>query len=340
MTRWKQLHPANASGTRERINDVAVADGALWTVSNAGLVRRTPIDGGQTTCQVIAPGATAHHLRCIEYLPDGSAGWIGALRFKNRTLPRLLRSTNGSSWQPVPNLPDDPADGICGLRFAGQDLLFAIGTYNKATAPAVWRCRIKDAPDTWTLLPMSAPGLQLTHLSDMHFFDQAHGLAVGGSLHKDALYRPAVLRTTDAGDSWSAVKLPDLGPTAKKTPPRGRYAWKVFFLSERIGFVSISSYEATLDPLGFILKTTDGGASWTVLEIDRVEAGVVNVNLRGVGFLDEDHGFCCGHEAPLVETVDGGASWHPSTLEINDANRFKTVDGAMHLAGNGLYRAS
>lgn len=55
--------------------------------------------------------------------------------------------------------------------------------------------------------------------------------------------------------------------------------------------------------LGYISRTTDGGASWTPWSF----SGPIVVN---VSFADELHGYACGNDLELIlATDDGGASW-------------------------------
>ena len=86
--------------------------------------------------------------------------------------------------------------------------------------------------------------------------------------------------------------------------------WKVSFPNEKVGFVTIQSYNP--DPnvkQQRVAKTTDGGETWT--EINLVEdAGAREF---GIGFVDEKHGFV-GTMNSGYETKDGGQSWSPIKL--------------------------
>jgi len=338
MTTWTELHPSATE--HERVNDMAFVAGECWTVSSAGFIRRTSSSGTKT--QTIARGMTALHLRCLAMQRDGSTGWVGVLtRNEGARLPRMLRYTRGNGWTPVSNLPTDLNYGICGLRFAGdqQQTLFATGTYQETVRPAIWRCRL-ERPNDWESLPIQADirELCLTQLIDMHFWTDKEGIAVGGGLGRDRLYRPVMLRTDNGGDRWRMVDLPDLGPTTKASDPRGRYAWKVFFVDDSVGFVSISNYAGARDRKAFILATTDAGRTWEPLPI----RGAVSytTNLRGVGFVRDGRGWTSGHLQRLVETDDGGATWRVADSPIRDANRFLFHEGDVYVAGNGLYRGT
>jgi photosystem II stability/assembly factor-like uncharacterized protein len=69
-----------------------------------------------------------------------------------------------------------------------------------------------------------------------------------------------------------------------------------------------------------ILKTTDGGTNWTVLQTD------TTIYCRSVEFINEEKGFVGGFSYGhipdyniLRETLDGGASWIDLTSKLNDA---------------------
>jgi len=87
-----------------------------------------------------------------------------------------------------------------------------------------------------------------------------------------------------------------------------------------------------------MLRTTDGGVTWTPLD---VRAG----DLRAVSFADDQHGFAVG--SAVFRTDDGGAAWTSQAVSargeflavhLQDANRatmvgeygkiFQTTDGA------------
>lgn len=110
------------------------------------------------------------------------------------------------------------------------------------------------------------------------FADDSTVVAVGYGL---------VVRSTNAGKTWSPLKkLSD------------DFYQSVCFPSEKIGYIVGYS--------GAILKTTDGGASWSALESAR-QFGTKR--FRSVFFTDILRGVICGDEGLLWRTLDGGASW-------------------------------
>lgn len=69
---------------------------------------------------------------------------------------------------------------------------------------------------------------------------------------------------------------------------------------------------------GFVLHTTDGGATWTHQEIPTPEP------LNAVKFIDPLHGWALGND--VLWTEDGGATWHESDAELGGALGVDFVD--------------
>ena len=98
--------------------------------------------------------------------------------------------------------------------------------------------------------------------------------------------------------------------------PQGEWGWKIQFLNRDISFVSLENFDA-----GAILKTTDGGQNWVRLPISDPQK---NVNLEGVGFIDEQTGWVGGWGSADFQsgftsaTQNGGETWK----NANDVGRF------------------
>ena len=63
--------------------------------------------------------------------------------------------------------------------------------------------------------------------------------------------------------------------------------------------------------IGVVVRTTDGGVSWTTLPIE--QTGLRIERLNSLHFIDKDHGWVAGLDATeagiVLRTTDGGASW-------------------------------
>jgi hypothetical protein len=116
--------------------------------------------------------------------------------------------------------------------------------------------------------------------------------------------------------------------------PHGEWGWKIFFVDDEIGFVALENFCE-----GAILKTTDGGQTWTRLPINDEKK---NANLEGIGFVDENHGWVGGWgiggfpgNGISSETVDGGQNW--SHTDWTDPDGGEDM-GAVNLTGEFLNR--
>ncbi|HJQ69248.1 MAG TPA: YCF48-related protein [Blastocatellia bacterium] len=73
--------------------------------------------------------------------------------------------------------------------------------------------------------------------------------------------------------------------------------------------------------MGIVARTTDGGATWANLPIER--SGLMPEALNTIHFIDENRGWVAGLEhggkAVVLRTVDGGASWTGAKVEVNQA---------------------
>lgn len=161
-------------------------------------------------------------------------------------------------------------------------------------------------------------------LKKVKFFDAQNGIALGSH----------VLKTIDGGITWAVQNLAnDLYydieilndstciisgyPTALyKSYDRGT-SWNILvnnnpdevfgflsFVNENIGY---SCRGSASGPVYNIMKTLDGGMSWTTFE---VQSGIGNTLIEDLCFVDENTGFKCGwYESHLTKTTNSGIDW-------------------------------
>ena len=102
-----------------------------------------------------------------------------------------------------------------------------------------------------------------------------------------------------------------------------------------IKFISLTTGWAAGES-GTILKTTDGGNTWT-----QQTSGVTNT-LRSIFFLDANNGWACGDEGTILATTNGGTTWTPQsspyTTQYNTARFANTSTGWITGAGNVLLK--
>jgi len=89
------------------------------------------------------------------------------------------------------------------------------------------------------------------------------------------------------------------------------------FISATVGWAVGYSHwdQATKAYTGTIVKTADGGETWTSQAVGTVES------LNGVDFVDEDSGWAVGTNGTILHTSDGGEHWIAQTLPVTDELR-------------------
>ncbi len=131
-------------------------------------------------------------------------------------------------------------------------------------------------------------------LTDIHFFDEKHGWAVGQN---------GLIANTTNGKDWELQisKVPGIALTS------------INFVNEKVGY-AVGVNET-------ILTTKNGGRQWKVLNGGLVGAGIGDADtsmFNSVQFLDEKTGFVVGirvlpeakkQETVIMQTEDGGATW-------------------------------
>jgi photosystem II stability/assembly factor-like uncharacterized protein len=156
-------------------------------------------------------------------------------------------------------------------------LLFSLPNLN-ATVPNPWR--ILSRPTT-------------RDLTKLFFLDSLTGFVAGR--------QGTIVKTTDGGRTW----LP-------QTSNINTDIIDVYMLNDRYGWaLSYVSFVDTTAWYGAIfLKTTNGGESWL-----NEQFPVKGIYLNSVRFLDSLHGWVGGQSGTLLETSDGGTSWHPAAVD-------------------------
>ena len=335
---WRATNAPMADQLRgKRYDDVWFVTPDLgWGVNSDGKILRTR-DGGASWDQQFHDRRT--YFRCLGFASE-IRGWAGALSGP----ARLLETRDGATWSAVTNLPEDAPEMICGLTVVNESVVYASGTnypfpFSDNPPPAMMKT--VDGGATWTALDMTSHAALLV---DIYFTTPQSGWVVGGKADpaipagpegRDNI-KPVVLFTEDGGQTW-VDRVADL----QDVFPFGEWGWKIQFLDEHIGFISLENFND-----GAILKTTDGGNCWTRLEIDDPQQ---NANLEGVGFVDETLGWVGGWGTPAFvggqssATSDGGESWSDANEIGKFINRFRFLDSPVtvgYAAGATVYKYS
>lgn len=129
-------------------------------------------------------------------------------------------------------------------------------------------------------------------LHAVSFVDERRGWAAGG--------KGALLSTADGGATWES-----------RRPPTEDALRDVFFHDAETGWLvcerSIFKLTEGGEPVSYLLKTADGGRTWSRVE---VTCGAdVELKLVGVRFAGRENGWVFGELGALFSTSDGGATW-------------------------------
>lgn len=332
-----QWFPTNAPIASSRTDDIWFIDPLVgWAVNSNGQIIKTN-DGGDTweqQFQTPIVNGRPVYLRCVGFSTPLN-GWVGTVS----EAQRLYHTTDGGeTWTIVDNLPENAPVKICGLSVVNKSVIYASGTNDPADIPPRMMKTV-DGGATWTAWDMSE---YATILIDNYFINPDRGWVVGGKADKSITNPsrddviPVVLYTEDGGKTWV-----NLVADISSSFPLGEWGWKIQFLNERVGFVSLENFNQ-----GAILKTTDGGKTWTRLRINDPQG---NANLEGVGFVDENLGWVGGWgDADFQggfssETKDGGKNWLDANQIGQFINRFRFFGNPVtvgYASGKTVYKYS
>jgi photosystem II stability/assembly factor-like uncharacterized protein len=266
-----------------------------WIVDGGGRTHRT-LDGGATWA---LRSSVNDYLRSVAFVSE-THGWVGALYGPRR----LYETLDGAATLTDVTARIAPAigGGICGLWAVDADTVFGVGQYNGPT----YVIRTTDGGLTWQ--SQNLTGL-VGSLVDVVFLDGQRGFALGGTQPAGVNGgRVVVLATEDGGATWARRYVASAPPAGQ-----GEWGWKLSFPTPLVGYASV---ERTSGTTAKVLKTTDGGLTWTELLVPG------GGSTQGLGFLTAERGWISGRGVAM-ETTDGGATWTTTTSIDGSVNRFE-----------------
>ncbi len=321
---WQQSKTEPYQGKQDDIYFVSPTVGFYG--NGAGKVFRTD-DGGVTWKTVMEKPGT--YVRALAFLDDkrGFVGNLGPESFPGVTDAQLLYRTDdgGATWQPVALPSPEGARGVCAIDVLALDAVNAghrlhrelVHVGGRVGGPAAL-FRSLDGGAAWTRLPLPP---EIAMILDVKFLDVSTGFVFAGSDPDVAKSNGLIEKTTDGGQTWKVVY--------RSTRPF-ELIWKGAFPSRLVGYATLQNYtgEASEDPQSgvtatkprFVVKTIDGGDSWTELHV----VDDPKVQEFGIGFVDDRHGWI-GAIPNGFATADGGATWTPALDMPKAGNKLRVV---------------
>ncbi|SRR6266404_480238 len=245
----------------------------------------------------------------------------------------VVRTTDGGhNWTEIPiHLPGVEIQALNAIHFISPDLGWAVGADSGNDGVVV---KTTDGGSTWALTRIAEKEVPTA----VCFVDADHGW-IGGATpppgEEEGLGGPsAILATADGGRTWQA----------QYNIPVSIY--RIFFLNPTTGWASGSK--------GIIYNTSDGGRTWdtqrTELEtgdgpIDLNGEGIKEFAIRGLQFIDKDHGFAAAtateeQTGRVIITSNGGAAWRRQWIVKGAGVRdvfFVDADEGWALTDQGQY---
>ncbi len=225
----------------------------------------------------------------------------------------ILKTTdNGSNWD---NLSSGFSGKLLSIDFIDASTGYAGGENQKLV-------RTTDGGLSWSSLQL--PSFPNSSVLDIKFINSNTGYVLGFFIFESRIWK-----TTDAGQSWIT-----------QTTDGANYLNNLYFLDENIGFGSGGSLG------GQIIKTTNGGNSWSFIYQD-------NYKKQSMAFVNATTGFVGSAEGRIYKTTDAGDTWNFAlsdggidvmSLNFLDANTaFGFGSGSVYIkstdGGNNWYQS-
>lgn len=304
---WQPLTNITSNTNNQRFDDVFFINESVgWAVNGYYAAVYKTIDGGKTWTKQLDEAILGgdYYFRNIEFL-DENIGFLGTLNGE------FFKTTNGgSNWTQITNISPNPT-AICGLHTVGSSTIYGCGAY---FTPA-HIIKSVDSGNTWQFIDMSA---YANALVEIYFLTETIGF-VSGRNNNGA----TILKTTDGGTSWTEIFNSNV---------TGEYVWKIQILENNPDAI-FGSIEAVSPNLGKLIKSLDGGITWTSYNAPETA-------IQAVGFINEDHGWIGGHNTGFYETLNGGQTWTNLNIGKN-LNRIFIINSTLAFAGGtSVYKFS
>lgn len=220
-------------------------------------------------------------------------GWVAGVGSPSRGGGVILHTKDGGkTWQTQFGDPESSDRAV--------DQLFFLDERRGWARQGTTLLRTTDG-ETW-----EAAGTVSGYAGGYVFISPTVGIMAGGA---------DIKRTVDGGRSWTtAGKCAATVTVDGLTKQAACTVRSLHFPSRRVGYAVGDGYEKAV----YLLKTTDGGASWHATTFPAESGGY------DVFFTDERRGFVRTRSRTIYGTEDGGSSWRP--IAGNPIGDFKFAD--------------
>lgn len=226
----------------------------------------------------------------LEYVSP-TAAWAVGRNVDSERAVILFSADNGDTW----TIQDESFEGsLGGMYFHGSQMGYVCGQNWMDGYPALFKT--VDGT-TWT--PQTLPQIHGS-LDEVSFASETKGCTIGVDFDNNV---KLLIFYTQDGTTWQLATYPDIHEV---------FGDRIIFYNDQLGLMSANSMGEVDTP--YLLKTTDGGATW-----ETVDHPVVNGSIDDIDFLSQDSILVCGsheNEEFVMLSTDGGLTWQ--FLEIID----------------------
>jgi photosystem II stability/assembly factor-like uncharacterized protein len=304
---------------RGKQDDVFFLDANIgWYVNGTGKLFSTRDGGASWKLLWEKPGT---FFRTVAFVDEkhGYVGNVGTDYFpdvKDET-PLYETRDGGLTWAAT-KLPEF-VKGLCAIDIARVQYINHGVSAQRTMIHAGGRVggppglvRSLDAGATWKYIDLSK---MIGPILDVKFFNENVGFVMAGTIATTAEDRHAViLKTINGGATWKEVY---------RSARPNEITWKGAFPTDKIGYVTIQSYDDNkANTQRYVAKTTDGGDTWREIPLVADHA----VREFGVAFVTPEIGWV-GAIDGAYQTVDGGANWAKITADDigRGINKFRVL---------------
>ncbi len=182
----------------------------------------------------------------------------------------------------VKDLSNASVTASVSFSVSAPSVLIAVG--NNGIARSI------NSGSNWTLIPNPS----LNYLNSVAFSSSSNGIAVGNA--------GTIMQSTNGGLSWSSIQSPttnNISAVAFSSPTNGIAIAGTNYYGYYYQYITI-------------LRTTNGGNSWTVNNINTR----IYSSFNSIAFSSPTNGVIVGNGA-ILHTIDGGNTWTNISISYN-----------------------